>query len=119
TVTDAVLRLYVTDGTNNGPAVFEVAHSWSEKTTNWNNRPSRTSAPRDDKGALSAGRWVEWDVTPWVSDDGTVSFSLRGGAGNPVGLRSRESTSDPQLAVTTTADDPLPPPPAARCADGL
>jgi hypothetical protein len=122
TVTDAVLRLYVTDGTNNGPAVFEVADSWSEKTTNWNNRPSRTSAPRDDKGALSAGRWVKWDVTPWVSNDGTVSFSLRGGAGNPVGLRSRESTSDPQLVVTTTADDPPPPPPppsAANCADGL
>ena len=69
TVTDAALRVYVTDGTRNGPAVFEITDSWSEKTTNWKNRPSRTSTPRDDKGALSAGRWVEWDVTPWISTD--------------------------------------------------
>ncbi len=120
TVTDAVLRLYVTDGTNNGPAVFETTDAWSEKTTNWNNRPSRTSGPRDDKDALSAGRWVKWDVTPWVSDDGTYSFVLRGGAGNRVGFSSREAAREPELVVTTTADDPPPPPPpAAACADGV
>src|SRR5262245_532173 len=119
TVTPPALRLYVTGGTNNGPAVFEITDSWSEKTTNWNNRPSRTSAPRDDKGALSAGRWVTWDVTPWVSGDGTVSFSLRGGAGNRVGLASRESARDPQLVVTTTAVDPPLPAPAPQCGDGL
>ena len=95
TVTDAALRLYVTDGTKNGPAVFEITDSWSERTTNWKNRPSRTSTPRDDKGALSAGRWVEWDVTPWISADGTVNLSLRGGEGNRVGLDARESTRDP------------------------
>ena len=118
TVTDAALRLYVTDGTKNGPAVFEITDSWSEKTTNWKNRPSRTSTPRDDKGALSAGRWVEWDVTPWISANGTVNLSLRGGEGNRVGLGARESTRDPQLVVTTAFDDPPPPPPAAACADG-
>ena len=111
TVTDAALRLYVTDGTKNGPAVFEITDSWSERTTNWKNRPSRTSTPRDDKGALSAGRWVEWDVTPWISADGTVNLSLRGGEGSRVGLDARESTRDPQLVVTTAFDDPPPPPP--------
>src|SRR6185295_499168 len=64
------------------------------------------------------GRWVEWDVTPWISADGTVNFSLRGGEGNRVGLGARESTRDPQLVVTTAFDDPPPPPPAAACADG-
>ena len=118
TVTDAALRLYVTDGTKNGPAVFEITDSWSERTTNWKNRPSRTSTPRDDKGALSAGRWVEWDVTPWISANGTVNLSLRGGEGNRVGLGARESTRDPQLVVTTAFDEPPPPPPAAACADG-
>ena len=108
TVTDAALRLYVTDGTKNGPAVFEITDSWSERTTNWKNRPSRTSTPRDDKGALSAGRWVEWDVTPWISADGTVNLSLRGGEGNRVGLGARESTRDPQLVVTTAFDEPSP-----------
>ena len=112
TVTKAVLRLYVTDGTSNGPAVFETTDGWSEKRTNWNNRPSRTSVPRDDKDALSAQRWVKWDVTPWVGDDGTVNFVLRGGGGNPFGLGSRESLRDPELVVTTTSD-----PPPAACAD--
>src|SRR3954469_6448880 len=114
TVTDAVIRFYVTDKTGDGPAVYETTNDWSEKTTNWNNRPSRTSGPRDDKGSLGAARWVEWDVTPWVGDDGTVSFMVRGGAGKAVGFGSRESVRDPQLVITTT--DILPPPTA--CADG-
>jgi beta-glucanase (GH16 family) len=118
TVTDAVLRFYVADGTSDGPAVYKTTDTWSEKSTNWNNRPSRTSGPRDDKGALSAGRWVEWDVTPWVTSVGTFNFTLRGGGGNPVKLMSRESTRDPQLVVTTADAPPPPPPPPAVCADG-
>ena len=120
-VTKAVLRLYVADGTNDGPAVLKTTDSWSEKTTNWNNRPSRTSGPRDDKDALSGGRWVEWDVTPWVTADGVFNFTLRGGGSNPAKLASRETTRDPRLVVTTTSDDPPPPPPPplAACADGL
>jgi beta-glucanase (GH16 family) len=120
TVTEAILRFYVTDRTSNGPAVFETTNQWSEKTTNWNNRPSRTSVPRDDKDALPAARWVKWDVTPWVRDDGTVSFVLRGGGGNPVGFGSRESLRDPELVVTTTdSAPPPPPPPPAPCADDV
>jgi beta-glucanase (GH16 family) len=116
TVTNAVLRMYVADGTSDGPAVYKTTDAWSEKTTNWNNRPSRTSGPRDDKDSLSTGRWVEWDVTPWVTSGGSFDFTLRGGGGNPVKLTSRESTRDPKLVVTT-ADSP--PPPPAACADGL
>ena len=118
TVTEAVLRFYVADGTNDGPAAYKATDAWSEKSTNWNNRPSRTSGPRDDKGALSAGRWVEWDVTPWVTSVGTFNFTLRGGGGNPVKLTSRETAREPQLVVTTSESSPSPPPPAA-CGDGL
>src|SRR5262245_24361758 len=66
TVIDATLRVYVTDGTGNGPAAFTTSNSWSEKTTTWKNRPDATSRPRDDKDALGTGQWVEWHVTPWV-----------------------------------------------------
>ena len=118
TVTEAVLRFYVADGTNDGPAAYKTTDTWSEKNTNWNNRPSRTSGPRDDKGALSAGRWVEWDVTPWVTSAGTFNFTLRGGGGNAVKLTSRETAREPQLVVTTSESPPPPPPPAA-CGDGL
>ncbi len=66
TVTDAVLRLYVTDGTNNGPAVFEVTDSWSEKTTNWNNRPLwdlwdwiSNKMPKNDPGSLTPAEVVQ------------------------------------------------------------
>jgi len=118
TVTEAVLRFYVADGTNDGPAAYKTTDTWSEKSTNWSNRPSRTSGPRDDKGSLSSGRWVKWDVTPWVTSAGTFNFTLRGGGGNPVKLMSRETTREPQLVVTTSESPPPPPPPVA-CGDGL
>lgn len=109
-VTGATLRLYAANGTSNGPAVFRTSGSWSEKATSWMNRPGRTSGPRDDKGALRARRWVEWDVTPWVTGNGTYNFVLRGGRGSPARLSSREATRGPRLVITTADEAPPPPP---------
>ena len=49
-----------------------------------------------------------------MGDDGTVSFMIRGGAGDAVRFGSRESVRDPELVITTT--DNLPP--LTACADG-
>ena len=46
TVDRAVLRLWVTNGTSNGPTVAPTSTSWSAGTLTWRNRPGRDRAGR-------------------------------------------------------------------------
>jgi hypothetical protein len=100
-VTRAKLRFHVANGTPNGPAVYET-EGWPSNLLTWARRPAIVSGPRDDKGALVGGTWVEWDVTPWVTRDGPYRFALKGGAADAAGLMSREMRMQRQLVVTTS-----------------
>ena len=104
TIQKVKLRLYVTDGTGDGPAVYSTGTSWKESGTGsvtWKNRPGRTSGATDDKGRLTSGRWVEFDVTSLVSGNGTFSFVLATRSKDAFAAYSREkSTKRPQLVVT-------------------
>jgi hypothetical protein len=91
----------VTDSTPNGPAVYGVADtSWSETGLTWNNKPARGTTATDNKGAVSSGTWVEYNVTPLVTGNGTVSFALIGDSSDGLDVYSREGTQPPQLVVT-------------------
>jgi hypothetical protein len=101
TVASAKLRVYAYTATVDGPAVYTSGTTWSETGITWNNRPARTSAARDDKGAIASNTWVEYDVTPFVTGNGTYSFNLAMPASDGVDFRSREyATNRPQLVVT-------------------
>jgi hypothetical protein len=95
TVQTAKLRLFVYTGTADGPAVYSTGNSWSETTLNWNNRPPRTSPAREDKGAIASNTWVEFDVTPFVTGNGTYSFTLAQTASDGIDIRSREYSTTP------------------------
>jgi hypothetical protein len=103
-VQQAVLRLFVYTGTADGPALYTTSNSWTETTLNWNNRPPRTSGATGDKGAIATNTWAEFDVTPFVTGNGTYSFTLAQTASDGIDIRSREYTSNtanrPQLVVT-------------------
>jgi Glycosyl hydrolases family 16 len=104
-VTRAILRFYVTNGTRDGPAVYKTG-AWPRKSLTWARRPAVVSGPRGNKGALVHGTWAEWDVTPWVTRDGVYRFALKGGTADAAGLVSRETavqTLQPQLVVTTSS----------------
>jgi hypothetical protein len=102
TVLSAKLRLHSTgDGTVDGPAVYTAESSWGETTINWSNRPARTSSARDDKGAISADTWVEFDVTPFVTGNGTYTFNLVTTSTDGVNFYARETTTlRPELVLT-------------------
>ncbi len=112
-VRSAKLRVRAYTGTVDGPAVYATNPAWTETAINWNNRPPRTSTAHDDKGAIAANTWVEYDVTPLVSGDGSYSFNLVGASSDGVDFRSRETLAErPELVVTTGAPDsqqPTPP----------
>jgi hypothetical protein len=100
TVSSAKLRVYVTDATRNGPALYTTSNSWTETGITWNNRPARTSGALEDKGALALNSWVDYDVTQIITGNGTYSFVLATDAADLLGLSSREGSAAPQLAVT-------------------
>ena len=58
-VQSAKLRVYsTTNGTNNGPAVYAPASSWSETGITWRSRRARTSTAFDNKGCIAKSTWT-------------------------------------------------------------
>ena len=102
-IQSAKLRVYAYTGTANGPAVFTSGTAWSESTVTWSTRPAATSAATDDKGSIASNSWVEYDVSPFVTGNGTYSFRLATTSSDGVDIYSREhtdSTLRPELVLT-------------------
>jgi hypothetical protein len=101
-VTGARLRLWVSNGSGNGPTLYPTQASWSEPTLTWNNRPARTGGAVDDLGSVKAGRFVEFDAGGVVGGNGTFSFELAPGSKDGADFASGEATTAdrrPQLLV--------------------
>src|SRR5690606_28550506 len=74
----------------------------TEGTLTWSNRPPLTGPAADDRGAVVAGAWVEYDVTSLVTGDGPVAFALVPTSADGVDLHAREASHPPELVVCTT-----------------
>jgi parallel beta-helix repeat protein len=98
-VQSATLRVYSTSSTVDGPAVYSTTNDWTETGITWNTRPARTSGGMDDKGAIVTGVWIEYNVTPLVTGDGTYSFVLVTTSTDSVSFSSREGSQAPQLVL--------------------
>lgn len=106
-IENALLRVYVTtNGTRNGPAVYATNTSWTETGVTWNKRPARTGAAVDNKDRLNTETWVEYDVTPLVTGNGTFSFVLVADSRDAVLFSSRQGSQPPQLVVTFRGSEP-------------
>ena len=109
-VQSAKLRLWVLNATANGPAIYSCADTtWAETSITWSNKPALAS-PRDDKAAVSAGVWIEFDVTPFITGNGPVCVGLIGGSTDGVDFSSKEGANPPQLVVVTGAGGVTPTP---------
>jgi len=110
TIVSVTLRLFNTNGTVDGPAVYTTTSSWTETGITWNTRPARTSGPQDDKASIATSTWVEWDLTPFVTGNGTYDFVLATSSSDGIDFNSREATGNtPQLVVVEGASDTTPP----------
>ena len=111
--TAARLRLWVTDKSSNGPQVRAVTSAWDEHTVTWKNRPSVGATVVANIGAVAAGKWITYDVSPLVTGDGPVDLALVGDSTDGADFSSREATAArrPQLVVDTGGIEPPPPPP--------
>lgn len=108
TVQSARLRLYVHDGSADGPAIYATRNPWWETGIKWKTRPGPTSAAIDDKGVLQANTWVEYDVTSRVNGNGLYSFVLATASSDSTSVHSREhATGRPELVVSMAGADPV------------
>jgi trimeric autotransporter adhesin len=111
-IASAKLRVYATSASLNGPALYTATNTtWSESAITWGNRPPRTTTPAGDKGSVGANSWVEFDVTPLVSGNGSYTFVLATDSTDGLNMNSREATTTtlrPQLVVQSTAATAVP-----------
>ncbi|HEY7033649.1 MAG TPA: DNRLRE domain-containing protein, partial [Thermomicrobiales bacterium] len=110
-VTDARLRLWVREGSTNGPAVYAADNNWSETGLNWNTRPQRlTTSPAENKGAITSQTYVEYNVIAIVNGNGTYTFDLVADSSDGTQFSSRNSSGAslrPQLIVTFNGRPPV------------
>ncbi|HEX2105332.1 MAG TPA: PKD domain-containing protein [Solirubrobacteraceae bacterium] len=103
TVSNAKLRLFVTDDSNDGGTVYRISNSpaWAETTLTWATRPV-TTLPAGIKaaGAVPLG-WIEIDLGTAVTGDGTYNFVLASASTTSAIYSSREGANPPQLVLTT------------------
>ncbi len=108
----AVLRLYATDGSDDGGSLYVVGNDylgsntpWAERGLTWSNAPALSGSPLAVTGRIAANTWIEFDVTPAVGGDGTYSFGLSSGSRNSAMYSSKEG-SFPAVLLIELAPSP-------------
>jgi hypothetical protein len=88
-VQSATLRLFVTNGSSNGPSLYLTNNTWTETGITWNNRPGATSGAVANVAAMTANTWTEYNITAQITGNGTYSFVLQPDSTHGVTLYSR------------------------------
>ncbi len=112
TISSAVVRLQVSDGSSDGGPtggqIFLASNNFSNGAAPWvessltsGNAPNTTSGVLSSLGAVSPNQLVEFDVTSAVGGDGTYSFCLSSTSGNQVKYYTKEGLVQPTLIVQT------------------
>lgn len=95
------LRVYsTTEMAEDGPALYVTDNTWTETEITWENRPVYATSKSGDQTLVRRYSWVEYDVTPLITDNGTYSFVLAGDSAEDLLFSSRESSNGPELIIT-------------------
>ncbi len=112
-VVSAKLRLFCIDDSPDGGRVYATSNNylgtstpWTETGIIWNNAPGVGGTILDHKNNVAVNAWVEFDVTPAITGNGTFSLGLTSGLSNIAGYQSKEWANPPQLVVSTAAGSP-------------
>jgi hypothetical protein len=106
TVSKVVLRVHVSSGTNNAPAVYAAANStWTETGLTWNNRPGPIGTVLANAATVATGAFLDYDVTGLLTGNGAASVVLLPESNDDFLIDSRENSiaaNRPQLVITTS-----------------
>jgi hypothetical protein len=93
------LRLFVTDTSASGGSWYPVANTWTESTVTWTTAPALGAAPAATVGLVTAGTWVDVDLTSAIAGNGTYSFMATSPSTNTAQFSSREGANPPEVVV--------------------
>jgi PKD repeat protein len=101
-VSNVKLRLYVTDASTDGGAVYSVSTIWTETGLTYNNAPVISGSSLGSTGTTVLGTYVEINLGAGaITGNGIYSFALKSASINNAAYNSREAgTNPPQLVVT-------------------
>ena len=97
------LRLYVTDASVQGGAVYVTSNAWVEGSMNWTTAPTIPATPvAAGSGTPAIGQWYEVTIpTSSVPGNGTYSFALKSASTDSAIFASREDPAhSPELVLT-------------------
>jgi hypothetical protein len=107
-VQSAKLRLYVTDASPDGGTVHSASNTYAGSTTpwtqsglKWNNAPSVGRALSSPAGTVTVGKWVEFNVKPGITGNGTHTLVVKSSSSDIVHYSSKEGANPPQLVIVT------------------
>jgi len=101
-ITSAKLRIYANTASPAGITAKTVANdSWSETDLTYNNAPAMGTS-LGTSAAVTSTTWISFDVTSYVTGNGTFSFGVSTPGSTAISLGSRESGANaPQLVITS------------------
>ncbi len=87
----AYLTVYANSSSSVGINVASVAdNSWNEYTMTYNTAPALGDL-LSNTGAFTGGTWLTFDVTSYITGDGTYSFGVLTPGSTAIGFASKES----------------------------
>ena len=100
-VMSAKLRLHCMDKSDKGGNFHETDNDWSEDTVTWENAPEPDPEPVASLGPVVRRTWVEVDLSPVITHDGTYSFRVISPSRDGADYRSKEKRRrEPELVIT-------------------
>jgi chitodextrinase len=107
-VASAKLRVFATSSSSTGyEARAATSNSWSETGINFSNAPTFGGVVASS-GSFTSGAYIETNVTPVITGNGTYTLVMTGPGSTAVSFGSRESANAPQLVVTIEGEPPPP-----------
>ncbi|QEC49871.1 DNRLRE domain-containing protein [Baekduia soli] len=100
-IVGAKLRLFVTDASPDGGAIYKVGDAWTEGAVNWNTAPVPTGSSIATIGGTTAGQWIEIPLGSAITGNGIYSFEITSSSTNSAIYSSREGTNQPELVLPT------------------
>jgi chitodextrinase len=90
-VLHAYLQVYAETKSNIGINALAVAdNSWNENTVTYNTAPA-LGALLGSSGSFTSGSWITFDVTPYITGEGTYSFGITTPGSSTLKFASKES----------------------------
>lgn len=105
-IQSATLRLRVTVASSSGGSVYSASNDYRNTTTPWvesgintNNAPNLLGNALSTVGSVTAGQWVDFDVTSAITGNGSFSFGMKNTSTTVVEYSSKEGADKPELVI--------------------